>query len=150
TWPRKWELRSRRSTSRPARAISWSSSILRTATTRRNSHSHSARRGACGPALPAFGRSPNFKSWYPSCRNYRRETYRGGRNPWARLSPNGPRWSRSPLRLDIRSRQEAFAFGTPIRQSVTDRQVGAVEVVAGLVVTIFLLAVSRRRRECPR
>src|SRR5262245_31441566 len=149
-WPRKWEFRSRRSTSRPARAISWSSSILPTATTQRNSRSHSARRGACGPALPAFGRSPNFRSWYPSCRNYRRETHRsGGRNPWARLSPNRRRWSRSPPRLDIRSRLEAFAFGTPIRQSLTERRVGAVEVVAGLVATIYLLTVSRKRRECP-
>src|SRR5262245_48878215 len=93
--------------------------------------------------------SPNFISWYPSCRNYRRETHRSdGRDPWARLSLNGPRWSRSPPRLDIRSRREAFAFGTPIGQSVTERPVGAVEAVAGLVATIYLLAVSRKRREC--
>src|SRR5262245_41063089 len=77
-WPRKWEFRSRRSTLRPATAISWSSSIPPTATTPRNSRSRSARRGACGPALPAFGRSPNFKSSYLNCHRYRGETQRGG------------------------------------------------------------------------
>src|SRR5262249_36961039 len=95
-WPRKWELRSRRSTLRPATAISWSSSIPPTATTPRNSRSRSARRGACGPALPAFGRSPNFTSWYPSCRNCRRETCRGGGTDRRDIVvANRPRWRRS-------------------------------------------------------
>src|SRR5262249_51867134 len=40
-------------------------------------------------------------------------------------------------------------FGTPIRQSLTERRVGAVEVVARVVATIYLLTLSRKRRECP-
>src|SRR5262245_41961352 len=145
-WPRKWELRSRRSTLRPATAISWSSSIPPTATTPRNSRSRSARRGACEPALPAFGPSPNFTSWYPSCRNCRRETYRGGGTDRRDIVvANRPRWSRSLRRLGIRSRQEMFAFATRIRQSVTDRRVDAVQVVAGLVGRIYLRAVARKR-----
>src|SRR5262249_56139023 len=63
---------------------------------------------------------------------------------------NRPRWSRSPRRLGIRSRQEMFAFATPIRQSATDRRVDAVQVLARLVGSLYLPSVAPPRERAAR